>query len=129
MRQALTLGLAGLLVIAPTLRGQVRIAIPLRPIAMDSTLRMATFPQARTGEVRVSKVGRIVTFALVGAVIGGALGYYSYKSPSGTPCTGSMCDEAREPRMLKGALIGGSVGLTLGVVSTLGAGGAKPVMR
>jgi len=132
MRRAPIPGLALLLLVAPTLHGQERVqllahspppvAIPLRPAAMGATHAMATVPQGRLGDVRVTKIGRVVTFTLIGAVVGGAIGYYSYKMPNGIPCNTSTCDEEREPRMVKGALIGGSIGLTIGVISTLGPG-------
>jgi hypothetical protein len=130
------LGLAGLLFIAPALRGQDRMVSPTRlsPVltsislraTADTTLATAAIPQARLA-LPSSKVGRIVTLTVIGAVVGGAIGYYTAKPP--TSCT-TNCDDYREPRMLKGGAIGGSAGLALGVIVTLGGGsGPRLAMR
>jgi hypothetical protein len=115
MRRALTLGFAGMMLFAPALRGQER-ARTLSPPEVRTAI-----PRGLLDGEGMSKAGRIVSFTLIGGLIGGTIAYYT--GPQTIPgCVGCPLD--RKPRIIKGALIGGSIGLTLGAIVTFG--GGKP---
>jgi hypothetical protein len=120
--------LAGLILVAPALRGQERIVSPtfLAPTlaaGADSARAQSVAPsRARQEEPdRTARIGRIVTFTLVGGLVGGALWYVTAKPEFG--CTTTTCGEYRERRMLQGALVGGAIGGTIGAIVVLGGGG------